>query len=991
MFPHCGQVMRSAIAGRLSRTRDEGFSHNLGMPTPSRYVEILDDVSERWMPRAVKHLSLLTAAAALSLAAYHLGANASSRETGPGFGPGLADRVDAALGRDTSFRRLQLMEHSLFFVDERYVEPSRVDPELMFDEALSAVERTVPEVLFRRTRQGRQLHVDIGSFRTAMEVLPVESLDDLHTQLQRVASLLEEHLSGEVPLPEVEYAMINGVLSTLDPHTVLLPPEVSKELDVENEGEFGGLGITITIREGWLTVEYPLQDTPAWRAGLKAGDRIMRIDDESTINMDLQEAVSRLRGPKGEPVTISVERNTFDAPRPFTIVRDTIAINEVDGELLEGGVGYVRIKSFHARTAADLGAELAGFKRRNSPQGITGLILDLRGNPGGYLHQAIEVADRFLHEGVIVSTVEREDRNREERRARGNGTEERYPIVVMVDSSSASASEIVAGALKYQGRAVVVGQRTFGKGSVQNLYPNHDDSKLKLTVAKYMTPGDRSIQSIGIGPDIRLEPVYIQMREDSETGRQEPFAAVYWSERLDREADLDHHMEWSDEKAEHALYSVQYHKALDEEDRPRSDRLELGQDWQVQFARNLLLSVPSGRRAELLSSAGDVVSRYVREENKRIATAFESVGVDWQPGPLPSAVDLELTLDLGEDGVIMAGRDSEEILQVRVTNRGSETIHQVMAVSDSELDWVDGEEFYFGRLEPGQSRTWPLSVRLVDGYRDQVGEVVFTLRDANRTLLGHETRLLRTVGQPLPSFSWDLSFSDAVGGDGDGVLEQGEVVELVAEIENLGPGPTSEAFAKIKNKAGRELDLQQGTQELAPLEPGERTSAVFRFEIRGEGPELPLELSVGDQGRYDYGAVVQAGFYSYFSQKDEVIVPVGNGAEALHREPPSIRLSRTPALLVRNGTAVVSGVVNDDEGVRDVIVFHGSDKMHYQGGGVGIRALPFSVEITLEPGPNQVTVLARDEKGLTDAHSVSVYFDEQGTAAFSAADLPKGG
>jgi len=959
------------------------------MPCPSRYVEDLDDVTEGWMPRAVKHLSLLTAAAALSLAAYHLGANASSREHGPGVG--LAERVDAALGRDASFRRLQLMEHALFFVDERYVEPGRVDPEVMFDQALEAVERKVPEVLFRRTRQGRQLHVDIGGYSTAMDVLPVESLDDLHTQLQRVAGLLEEHLSSEVPLPEVEYALINGVLSTLDPHTVLLPPQISKELDVENEGEFGGLGITITIREGWLTVEYPLQDTPAWRAGLKAGDRILRIDDESTINMDLQEAVGRLRGLKGEPVTIAIERDTFDNPRDFTIVRDTIAINEVEGELLEGGVGYVRIKSFHARTAADLGAELAGFKRRNSPRGVNGLILDMRGNPGGYLHQAIEVADKFLSEGVIVSTAERGDKNREEKRAKGNGTEERYPIVVLVDSSSASASEIVAGAPKYQGRAGIVGERTFGKGSVQNLYPNHDDSKLKLTVAKYMTPGDRSIQSIGIGPDIRLSPVYIQMREDSETGREEPFAAVYWSERVDREADLDHHMEWADDVAERPLYTVQYHKALDDEDKPRSDRMDLSQDWQVQFSRDLILSVPSGRRAELLSAAGDVVSRHVQEEGDRIAAAFDSVGVDWSPGPLPPTTDLELTLDLGDDGVVTAGRDHQETVTVSVTNNGTESVHQVMAVSESAFDWIDGEEFYFGHLAPGETRSWPMSVRLVDGYRDQVGQVTFTLRDGARTLLGAETRLVRTVGQPLPAFAWDLVFSDSEGGDGDGIPEQGEIVELVATIENRGPGPTTEAFAKIKNKAGRELDLQVGTHEIEALGSGESVAVSFRFEVRGGGSELPLELSLGDQGRYDYGAVVESGFYSYFSQKDELIVPVGHGSELARREPPTIRLSRKPALLVKDGTAVLSGVVNDDAGVRDVIVFHGDDKVYYQGGGAGIRALPFTVELALEPGANHITVLARDEKGLTDAHSVAVYFDEQGTASFSQADLPNGG
>ena len=941
------------------------------------------------MPRAVKHLSLMAAAAALSLAAYQLGANASSSASGPGHS--LADPIEAALGRGASFRNLQLMEHALYFVDERYVEPGRIDPDRMFDEALESVERKVPEVLFRRTRPGRQLHVDVGAYSTALDVPLIETLDDLHGQLQRVAVLLEDHLGDEIPLAEVEYSLINGVLSTLDPHSVLLPPEISRELDVENEGEFGGLGITITIREGWLTVEYPLQDTPAWRAGLKAGDRILRIDDESTINLDLQEAVAKLRGPKGEPVTILVERDTFDEPRDFTIVRDTIAINAVEGELLEGGVGYVRIKNFHARTAQDLGAELAGFKRRNSPRGVRGLILDLRGNPGGYLHQAIEVADKFLSEGVIVSTAERGDKNREEKRARGNGTEDRYPIVVLVDSSSASASEIVAGALKYQGRAVIVGERTFGKGSVQNLYPNHDDSKLKLTVAKYLTPGDRSIQSIGIGPDIRLAPVYIQMREDSKTGREEPFAAVFWTARLDREADLDKHLEWAEDEAERPLYSVYYHQALEEDDAPRSDRTDTSKDWQIQFARDLILAVPSGRRAELLSSAGSVVSRHVPREQERIATAFRTVGVDWSPGVLPAEVDLAVSLDLGEDEVLVAGQDNEETFTLRVTNNGPEALHQVLAVSSSDLDWIDGEEFYFGHLAPGETRAWPMSVRLVDGYRDQVGQVDLSVQDGDRNVLSEDTLLVRTVGQPLPSFAWEIELSDEEGGDGDGLPEIGETVHLVASVTNLGPGPTTEAFAKIKNKAGRDLDLKGGTAELGVMQPSETVEAVFTFEIRGEGPELPLELSLGDQGRYDYGAVVQAGFYAYFAQRDELIVPVGNGFDAPRREPPTIRLSRVPDLLVHEPSVVISGVVNDDIGVRDVIVFQGTDKVHYQGGGPGVRALPFTLEVDLEPGTNRLSILTRDDKGLTDVRSVTVYFDDVGSAGLEAAALPIGG
>ena len=305
----------------------------------------------------------------------------------------LQQALDAAFGQEGyDLAQLRLLERTRYFVEDKYVDPERFDPEAMLDDALSFVERQVPEVLFRRERDSRLLHLSVDTHTTTVELGDLRDLEDLVFELRRVAGFLEDHLGKDVDRPEVEYALINGMLSSLDPHTILMPPAVSKEMEVENQGEFGGLGITITIDkgDGWLTIEYPLQDTPAFRVGLKARDKILRIEDESTLNMDLEEAVSKLRGKVGEPVTITVDRESFDSPREFTIVRDTIRINPVSGELMEGGIGYIKIKSFHTSTARDLETHLAAFKRGNNGS-LKGLVLDLRANPGGYLHQATEL------------------------------------------------------------------------------------------------------------------------------------------------------------------------------------------------------------------------------------------------------------------------------------------------------------------------------------------------------------------------------------------------------------------------------------------------------------------------------------------------------------------------------------------------------------------------------------------------------------------------
>ena len=317
----------------------------------------------------------------------------------------------------------------------------------------------------------------------------------------RVLSYVENNYVENVDEQQLMYGAIRGMLDTLDPHTVFMPPDVFKEMKIDTSGEFGGLGIEIARKNDSMVVVAPIDDTPAHRAGIKSGDQILKIDDEATRNMELARAIQKMRGPAGKKVLLTIMREGFTGPREFAIMRDHIRIASVEGALYNG-FGHVKVKNFQERTDASLYKELERLRTLNGGRELRGLVLDLRNNPGGLLDQAVAISDRFLPGNLaIVSTRGRAGGHVTEEKSKDRDTEKAYPMVVLVNAGSASASEIVAGALQDHQRAVVLGVPTFGKGSVQTVIEMEDGSGLKLTIARYYTPRGRSIQEKGITPD----------------------------------------------------------------------------------------------------------------------------------------------------------------------------------------------------------------------------------------------------------------------------------------------------------------------------------------------------------------------------------------------------------------------------------------------------------------------------------------------------------
>jgi carboxyl-terminal processing protease len=328
------------------------------------------------------------------------------------------------------------------------------------------------------------------------------------------------------------YGAVKGMLETLDPHSSFMPPEMFKETQSEMKGRFEGLGIEITVKDGILTVVAPIEDTPAHKAGILAGDQIVMIEKEMTKNMSLVEAVKRMRGPKGTKVNITIMREGFAKPREFAIVRDVIPIRSVRYELLDKQYGYIRLSQFQEKTDADFDKALKALVEESKGK-LMGLVLDLRNNPGGMLDQAIKISDRFVDSGVIVSIEGRREDQNQKFYAHGPGTIDAYPLVVLVNGGSASASEIVAGAVQDHGRGVVLGTQTFGKGSVQTIYPLKDGAGLRLTTARYFTPSGRSIQAKGITPDIIVKPA--RPEEDKDKDKEGAL-------KMPAEKDLERHL-----------------------------------------------------------------------------------------------------------------------------------------------------------------------------------------------------------------------------------------------------------------------------------------------------------------------------------------------------------------------------------------------------------------------------------------------------------------
>ncbi|MDI3283689.1 MXAN_5808 family serine peptidase [Polyangium sp. 15x6] len=808
-----------------------------------------------------------------------------------GFEPALAVTGSGPTAKAPyDLTRLEAVNETLKLIRDKYVEPGRVKPKEMLLSALNYVQRDVAQVIVVND-DPNEVTVRVETAEKKFRIDNVQGPWDVSARLREVFAFLQKNLRGtEVDLREVEYAACNGMLHTLDPHSVFLSPEAYKEMNLSTSGHFGGLGIVISIRDQVLTVINPMPDTPAGRAGIKRHDRIVKINNESTLNMPLDDAVRRLRGDPGTKVTVWVTRDGeqgWQTPKPYELVREVIKVRSVESRPLEtSGIGYVRIKNFQATTSTELDLALDDLRNKGS---LKGLVLDLRGNPGGLLDQATRVADKFLADGVIVSTVGASE-GRDEKKAKSPGTEPAYPIAVLVNGNSASASEIVAGALKNHDRAVIVGSTTFGKGSVQLVFPDVTPEKaaLKLTIAQYLTPGDVSIQGVGVTPDIELDPMTVDELEMDLTIQKDGL----------RERDLSAHLTNGKALAgskPREVVRYQLTSAEREEMRERGGETDddFRVDFPIRFARDLAQRMPPGvARNAQIDAARDHIEKARKDELDKVAAELSKLGYDWSDAPEgaqgPAKSDLEVKIETDRaNNEVTAGEPMS--LSVTVKNNGKQPIYRLRASTESDSGYLDGKELVFGKIAPGQSKTAKAPLGWCDVEGRKIGTTKPRLANQKRVCKIPMDALSRSDGVKVkfeaaggfepptaevrptiralerPLFQYAYQIVDDRSGNGDGRIQRGEGVSMYLTVKNVGKGRSFETQANIANLSGEGLLLRAGRFDISNMNPGDVRKVVFTFDVQPElqDNEATLSLSVGDRDLREVAT-------------EKVKIPVGN-------------------------------------------------------------------------------------------------------------------
>ena len=409
-------------------------------------------------------------------------------------------------------------------VESAYWNADKVKPQVLLKGAVDGIEPDLTRQQGHISYKGDQVVVSLSGQTKAVNLTSIDTTHQFMHAFTDIHSFVLQHQRSSSEPINWEYRAIEGMIKHLDNNSAFMPPPVFREMQEETKGSFGGIGIRIGLEEGEIVILEPIEGTPASKAGLKAGDRIVKIDEQPAKGLTLQEAVRRMRGPVGTRVLLGILRTGVTEPEDVTLTRARIEVKTVESRVLDGRIGYIKVRSFHETTQQETERALAQLAQ----QKVKGLILDLRNNPGGLLSQSVKVYNLFLDEGLLVTYTEGRLRNQNSRfLANGAGPYRHYPLIVLLNSGSASGSEIVAGALQDLNKATIVGTKSYGKGSVQTIFPLQDGSGLRLTTAHYFTPSGRSIDHVGIVPDI-------EVRNEAKEDRQLTVSQAILKEALDR-------------------------------------------------------------------------------------------------------------------------------------------------------------------------------------------------------------------------------------------------------------------------------------------------------------------------------------------------------------------------------------------------------------------------------------------------------------------------
>ncbi len=878
----------------------------------------------------------------------------------PAFGPGMGGKAGAVAGQAGSSQ--SVCNQAFMYIDAFYVDPKRVVPMKLLESAFRAVESQYPEVIVDLAPDKKMVTVRARGFDRSFDLSVLAGTADIARALDQVVGFVAERLGADVEKDKLLYLAVNGALRELDPHTNIFSTKHFKEFKTSTSGSFGGIGFTFNALDGELTIISPIPDTPAARAGLQSGDKIVFIDGVPTTNMSSDTAVGRMRGEPGTPVTLTVAREGWNEPRDFPIVREIIKIISVESRLLTGEDGppvvYARVKNFQTDTSAELAAAI----RKLETPATAGVILDMRDNPGGLLDEAVKLADGFLEEGAIVSTRNRSGRGKVDAAGRFDRPFTRLPLILLVNRGSASASEIVSAALQDK-RALLIGERTFGKGSVQQAFPLSDGGGVLLTVAQYLTPGEVSIQSIGVEPDIVLDPVLV-------SAERLQLAAV---KSHMGESDLENAFsDWGNSRRE-AVASQRFLRTEDREHdkmtKKREERREpteqekaakLAAEFEVRLARRIL-GAARGRqdaatRAGLLKVAQEVMAASVPEEEKKIGAALAACTIDWTAGNAAAGATAKLVARLPQGQVLKAGEKTG--ITVAVTNTGGETLHHVWGRTLSTNPLLKNIDFAFGTLAPGQTREWTAPFE-VPGAVEERWDTLSLILQANGagpvTVSGGS---IETKSRPSPEYAYRYTITDENLKDksknGDGRLEEGERAKISVEVTNCGQAESPLLEINLSADEKEELYLEEARCKIEKFATSSAQIAPFSFKVIRplESGKVRVGLSFTDRAA---GGYLMDGFE----------IPTNAPYRAVEsRVPPRIILVEPMPLVTDAAQLTLSLSTTDDGSVKDIVVYRGEKKLTYARNREGTAPFPLTLTVPLENGSNRVVIIARDDKDI---------------------------
>jgi len=909
-----------------------------------------------------------------------------------------------------------LLQKAQPLIQDLYLHPDAVEPSTMLRAGLQALEHQSPRILVLEKGEAElELRVD-GAVRV-MSTDDVETLEDVFDRFELAAGWVHPQLADpEISKDDLRAAALAAALRTIDRHSRVIAGDRLDDFNTRFKGTLVGIGSRIGYRNGVLRVVEPFADSPASRAGLLTWDAITHVDGVSTDAMDVNEAVDRIRGPEGVPVVLTIERDGDAGPRVFVIVRERVLVPSVTSQLLSDNVGYVAIDHFSKRTSVEF---VDHVKKMAGPKALTGLIIDLRENQGGSMIHAARIVNHFVDEGLLIQT---EGRSGGQVRgltwkvpAKAARMGYAGPVVVLVNSRTASGSEIVAGGLKFLDRAVTIGSQTFGKGTVQKVYSLTKNVSMKLTVARYLLPGERFINAVGVTPEVVTGQLWLDprdptvpddLREPPEAkglddgpgaldSRHNPGAGrpptsggtnaaptmrllyprilASWTKAEPTPEPEPTEPEPTEAEATPAEGPP---KEAEGDDAARSNLPgDAGEprfnDMELRLAHDILRQAKlSDRRGELLALARPIVNRWQTLQNERLVSGLAERGVPWTAAEKPGWIDRSpataeaneqrmlgeqppFTVQLTLPDRFVAGEDSVATLLVR--NTGSLPQHRLRASLESSSHAIDGASFLIGDLAPGEERT--ATVEVTHSTRAETRRDTWRLYliDDSGPLGGPWRGTVDTIGTTAPHLQ--LRVATELEAEPTG----GVLLTATIGVLNQGTDETGEIRVRFGDPKDDRVERMERFGTLSALSPTSSGDVTLRLRIRDPEalPELPIRVRASD---------LRTGRSTTVALKLPTGVPLAmtdwyRGA--------SIRVDSLPdgGLMPAAGTSPyrLAGEVTATAPLESIEVLVGGDKLYSQHAetSAGLRSMPFDVAADLEPGPNLVLIRTKTADGVS--------------------------